>query len=179
MIDIELRHHRELTGDARAALIDIYADVRAPLLHLPNYALTAFTERLDRHASEPGFEAVIGYDHGNPIGYAYGNTIRAGDRWWTRMIRPLPADVTDLPTLALKEIGVRAPWRGTGVARRIHDELLSGRTEPQITLMVNPAAGNGKVLALYETWGYEAVNEVQPSPQAPPLVAMIRPRVQI
>ncbi|MFH8386676.1 hypothetical protein ACH4E7_38075 [Kitasatospora sp. NPDC018058] len=40
--------------------------------------------------------------------------------------------------------------------------------------MVNPTAGDGKVLALYESWGYEAINEVQPNPDAPPLVAMIR-----
>lgn len=43
-----------------------------------------------------------------------------------------------------------------------------------MTLMVNPAAGNGKVLALYESWGYRAVNRVQPSPKAPPLIAMLR-----
>ncbi|MET8627424.1 GNAT family N-acetyltransferase [Kitasatospora sp. NPDC004669] len=178
MIDVELRHYRELTEEARTALIDVYADVRAPLLHLPNYALDTFTDRLDRHGSEPGFEAVIGYDHGEPVGYAYGNTIQDGDRWWTRMNRPMAAEVTSLPTLALKEIGVRAPWRGTGVARRIHEELLSDRTEPQVTLMVNPAAGNGKVVSLYETWGYKAVNEVQPSPEAPPLVAMVRPRLE-
>ncbi|MFF3067508.1 GNAT family N-acetyltransferase [Kitasatospora sp. NPDC057936] len=176
MIDIELQHYRELTEEARTRLIEAYADVRAPLLHLPNYRVAAFAERLGRHASEPGFELVLGYAGEVPIGYAYGNTIEEGDRWWTRMIKPLPAEVAALPTLALKEIGVRTQWRGTGVARRIHDELLSGRTEPQVTLMVNPAAGDGKVLALYETWGYEAINEVQPSPQAPPLVAMIRPR---
>jgi hypothetical protein len=37
----------------------VYAEVRAPLLHLPNYAVTAFGERLDRHGTEPGFTAVI------------------------------------------------------------------------------------------------------------------------
>ncbi|MDH6129566.1 hypothetical protein [Kitasatospora sp. GP82] len=90
------------------------------------------------------------------------------------MAEPMPQKIITSPTLALKELGVRGPWRGTGVARRIHDELLAGRGEDRMTLMVNPAAGDGKVLALYKSWGYEAVNRVQPSPDAPPLIAVIR-----
>ncbi|GAB2835481.1 hypothetical protein GCM10027091_77070 [Streptomyces daliensis] len=52
-----------------------------PLLHLPNYAVTAFGERLDRHGTEPGFTAVLAYSDGHPVGYAYGNTIEHGDRY--------------------------------------------------------------------------------------------------
>ncbi|GAB2720291.1 GNAT family N-acetyltransferase [Kitasatospora kifunensis] len=167
-------HHYQVISAVRQTLIDLYADVRAPLLHLPNYAVSTFAERLGRHGTEPGFEAVVGYDQGHAVGYVYGNTIRFGDRWWTRMARPLGEEITAEPTLALKELGVRIPWRGTGAARRIHDELLAGRAERRVTLMVNPAAGDGKVLALYQSWGYEAVNEVRPSPEAPPLVAMLR-----
>ncbi|MBV6701255.1 GNAT family N-acetyltransferase [Kitasatospora aureofaciens] len=174
MTEIVLRQHHELTASVRRTLLDLYADVRAPLLHMPNYAVQTFAERLDRHGGEPGFEAVVGYDRGEPVGYAYGNTIESGDRWWTRMAKPMTPEVTADPTFALKELGVRIPWRGTGIARSIHEELAGGRAEERITLMVNPAAGDGKVLALYEAWGYEAVNEVQPNPDAPPLVAMIR-----
>ncbi|MGW7584446.1 GNAT family N-acetyltransferase [Kitasatospora sp. NPDC054768] len=174
MTEPDLHHFTELTPLARQTLIDLYADVRAPLLHLPNYAVTTFAERLDRHGGEPGFEAVIGYDENEPIGYAYGNTILSGDRWWTRMPKPMAPELTADPVFALKELGVRTPWRGTGAARRIHEELAGNRPEERITLMVNPAAGDGKVLALYEAWGYTAVNEVQPNPDAPPLVAMIR-----
>lgn len=137
MTEIELRRYRKLDQPARQTLIDLYADVRAPLLHLPNYAVATFAERLDRHASEPGFEVVVAYDQDQPAGYAYGNTIEGGDRWWTRMAKPLPAEITATPALALKEIGVRIPWRGTGLARRIHDCLVAGRTEKHVTLMVN------------------------------------------
>ncbi|MGV9264217.1 GNAT family N-acetyltransferase [Kitasatospora sp. NPDC003701] len=148
--------------------------MRAPLLHLPNYAVPTFAERLDRHGTEPGFEAVVGYDGTEPIGYAYGNTIESGDRWWARTANPMRPELTAEPTFVLKELGVRSPWRGTGAARRIHEELARGRGEERITLMVNPAAGGGKVLAVYEAWGYEAVSEVRPHPEAPPLVAMVR-----
>ncbi len=64
---IELRTFTDLElipGD----VIDVYAEVRAPLLHLPNYAVTAFGERLDRHRADL---RCISY---------YGNRIEHGDR---------------------------------------------------------------------------------------------------
>ncbi|MEV7121806.1 GNAT family N-acetyltransferase [Kitasatospora griseola] len=173
---VELRHYTDLTPDARQDLLDVYAVVRAPLLHLANYRVEAFAERLDRHATEPGFEAVIAYDGTAAIGYAYGNTLTADDRYWKRMTEPLPHGFTEVSTLVIKEIGLRTPWRGTGIARRIHDDLLAGRTEERVTLMVNPLAGDGKVQSLYESWGYEAINNQQPSPESPRLTAMVRVR---
>ncbi|GGT29122.1 GNAT family N-acetyltransferase [Streptomyces chromofuscus] len=171
---IELRKYTTL-DDVRGDLIDVYAEVRAPLLHLPNYAVTAFGERLDRHGDEPGFVAILAYVDGQPIGYAYANTIERGDRYWQRTT-PAPADeYTERPAAALKEIGVGPAWRGTGTARRIHDALLLTREEPFVTLMVNPAAGDGKVHALYRSWGYEDIGQSQPSPASPLLTVMVRP----
>ncbi|MEU2950920.1 GNAT family N-acetyltransferase [Streptomyces xanthochromogenes] len=170
---IELRHHTDITP-VRQTLLDVYGDVRAPLLHLPHYAVDAFAERLDRHAAEPGFETVVAYDHGDAVGYAYCNTVEPGNRWWKRMNPPLPEHLTAAPAVALKEIMVRVPWRGTGTALRIHNELLAHRPEQRVSLLVNPAAGDGKVQRLYETWGYETVSAQQPSPGSPPLAAMIR-----
>lgn len=69
---------------------------------------------------------------------------------------------------------MRIPWRGTGIARRIHDALLADRSEPYVTLMVNPLAGEGKVHRLYESWGYEDLGRSQPSPASPVLTAMVR-----
>ncbi|WP_405810369.1 GNAT family N-acetyltransferase [Streptomyces sp. NBC_01520] len=170
---IELRTFTGL-DTIRGDLLDVYADVRAPLLHLPNYAVTAFGERIDRHSAEPGFMAVLAYVEDQPVGYAYGNTIAHGDRYWQR-IRPAPAEkYTARPAVALKEIGVRAARRKTGAARRIHDALLAARDEPFVTLMVNPAAGDGRVHALYESWGYEDIGRSQPSPASPVLTVMIR-----
>ncbi|GGQ70290.1 GNAT family N-acetyltransferase [Kitasatospora griseola] len=173
---VELRHLTALTAQARQDLLDVYADVRAPLLQLANYRVEAFVERLDRHLADPGFGLVLGYRGGFPVGYAYGNTVDADDRYWARMAEPLPDGFTDAPVLALKEIGVRAAWRGTGTARRIHDELLAHRTESRVTLMVNPLAGDGKVRTLYGTWGYRAFNSQRAAPDSPRLTVMVRPR---
>ncbi|AZM94050.1 GNAT family N-acetyltransferase [Streptomyces sp. W1SF4] len=169
-----LRRFTELE-EARDPLLTAYADVRAPLLHLPNYAVPTVAERLDRYGRTSGFTAVLAFDaEDRPVGYAYGNTVEAGDLWWTR-IGDLTGAYTRSPTLAVREIGVTTPHRGTGLARRIHDALLADRAERYASLMVNPAAGEGKVLRLYESWGYEPIAPVRPSPDSPVLTAMVRP----
>lgn len=170
---IELRTFTDLEP-IRGDVIDVYAEVRAPLLHLPNYAVTAFGERLDRHGADPGFTAVIAYADGLPVGYAYGNRIEHGDRYWQRTAPEPAQEYTSRPAMALKEIGVRELWRKTGTARRMHDAFLAAREEPYVTLMVNPAAGGGKVHALYRSWGYEDIGQSQPSPASPVLMVMIR-----
>ncbi|MFR9792923.1 N-acetyltransferase family protein [Streptomyces sp. MB22_4] len=170
---IDLRHFTALDA-VRGDLLSVYAEVRAPLLHLPNYAVTAFGERLDRHGSEPGFVAVLAYADDQPIGYAYANRIEHGDRYWQRTTPPPADQYTEQPAVALKEIGVSPAWRGTGTALRIHDALLLTREEPYVTLMVNRAAGDGKVHALYRSWGYEDIGQSQPSPASPLLTVMVR-----
>lgn len=172
-LGIELRHALEI-DPIRHELIEVYAEVRAAQLHQPHYSVERYSERLDRHAAEAGWEAVIAYQGDEPLGYAYVNTLQPEDRWWKRMTTPLPAGCTDIPTVALKEIMLRRPWRGTGLALRIHDELLAHRSEKQVSLLVNPQAGDGKVQALYQSWGYEAVSTQQPSADGPVLTAMLR-----
>ncbi|MFI0967616.1 GNAT family N-acetyltransferase [Streptomyces sp. NPDC021080] len=170
---IELRTFTALDA-IRGDLLDVYAEARAPLLHLPNYAVTAFGERLDRHSGEPGFTAVLAYVDGRPVGYAYGNTIEFGDRYWQRTSPTPEGRYTEQPAVALKEIGVSPRWRKTGTSRRIHDALLAVRDEPYVTLMVNSAAGHGKVHDLYRSWGYGDIGQSQPSLASPVLTVMIR-----
>jgi hypothetical protein len=171
--DIYLRHATVL-DDVWSVLIDVYAEVRADRLHEPHYSVERYGERLARHGSEPGWEAVIGFEGDEALGYAYVNTLTPDDRWWRRMTTSLPEGCAERTTVALKEIMVRVPWRGTGIARRIHDELLSGRAEEQVSLLVNPLAGDGKVKGLYESWGYREISAQQPAADGPVLAAMLR-----
>ncbi|MFI0858142.1 hypothetical protein ACH4TX_43160 [Streptomyces sp. NPDC021098] len=89
-------------------LMGVYKECWAHKVHLPHYAPEAFGERLHRHAVEPGWEAVVAYDAGEPVGYLYANRLDgAEDRWWRRT-RPEPgADITGAPTVAVKEMMVR------------------------------------------------------------------------
>ncbi|MET9881438.1 GNAT family N-acetyltransferase [Actinacidiphila glaucinigra] len=161
----------------RGDLMAVYAEVRADLLHLPNYALSAFTERLDRHGEAPGFMAVLAYaDDGEPVGYAYAHTVEHGDVWWARVSPAVGREYTAVSAVAVKELGVRVPWRKTGTARRAHDALLAAFPGvPWASLMVNPAAGEGKVQGLYESWGYWRIGACRPSAQSPVLAMMVRP----
>jgi hypothetical protein len=86
---IELRFFKQL-APARDDLIAVYSDVRAELLHLPNYAVPAFTERLDRHANAPGWAAVLAYtDDGEAVGYARRRT-ETGRRGRSAALRVTP-----------------------------------------------------------------------------------------
>lgn len=173
---VSRRHHTSCTRQVREVLGDLWCQVRADLLDHPNYRLEVFLDRLDRHGAEPGWAAVVAHDQesGIPVGYAYGNTVTPGDRWWMRMSTPAPTRYTAKDAIAVKEIGVIPEWRGIGVSRQMHDELLRMRDEAHATLMVNPAAGDGKVMRLYEGWGYQEIGVVQPSPDSPWLVCMAR-----
>ncbi|MFE3582267.1 N-acetyltransferase [Streptomyces vinaceus] len=175
---LDLRHVRDV-ADVRQTIIDIHLEVRCQDFGLtaPFYSAERFGERLDGHASAAGWEAVIAYDQGEPAGFAYGVPLGPTSRWWTAMITPLPdgyAEESGRRTFALNEIVVRKNWRGTGAARRIHDELLSGRGEERVTLLVNPLPSDGKVPVLYEGWGYETIGQQQPFSDSPVFTAMTR-----
>jgi hypothetical protein len=101
---IALRHSTVI-DDVWSTLIEVYADVRADQLHLPHYSVERF---------DPAWEVVIGYDQAEPVGFAYANMLTSDDRWWRRMTTPLPAGCTGTPTVAVKEIMLRKPWRGQG-----------------------------------------------------------------
>ncbi|MET9598561.1 GNAT family N-acetyltransferase [Streptomyces sp. NPDC006459] len=172
---VRISLYEALTPDLRGAIAAVYAQVRADVLSHPNYRVDVFLERLDRHAAEAGWAVAVAYGpDGTQVGYAYANTVGPGDRWWKRMAVPVPPRFTARGTAAVKEIGVVPAHRGVGLARRMHDVLLDGRAEPYTTLMVNPAAGNGKVMRLYEGWGYREIGAVQPSADGPWLVCMGR-----
>jgi GNAT superfamily N-acetyltransferase len=177
-VNLELRHHTDLEL-VRQAIVDIHVEVRQRDLGLtgPFYSAERFSERLTAHRSNPGWEAVIAYDGNEPAGFAYATPLGPTTRWWSSMTTPLPDGYTvetGKRTLALNEIVVRRPWRGTGLAHRIHEELLAGKEEERVTLLVNPKAGDGKVQAVYERWGYEKIGEQQPFADSPVFAAMMR-----
>ncbi|MFF1416584.1 GNAT family N-acetyltransferase [Streptomyces sp. NPDC058280] len=152
----------------RHTLLDVYAEVYAREIAAdPFFSVERFDERLTGHASGAGWTCVLGEVAGEPVGYAYGATVRPGG-WWGGLVTPADPDLIaedGRRTLGLFEIMLRAPWRGQGIAHGIHDELMSQRSEERAALTVEQA--HPKVRALYESWGYRKVGEIQPTDDSP------------
>jgi ribosomal protein S18 acetylase RimI-like enzyme len=92
---------------------------------------------------QPGFVLAEARHGGYLIGYATGLPLRPSTDWWRRLTAPLPPAVTEEHqgrTFALTELLVRASWRRQGIARELHDLILTKRTEERATLTVSPTA---------------------------------------
>jgi len=175
--DLTLTHYRrDKLEEIRPTLIGIYAEVYAKeIINDPFLSAERFAERLQGHTAAPNWEAVAGEVDGQVAGYAYGYTLRAGKSWWTALRTPVDDSLTEETghrTFGLAEIMVKEPWRKTGTAQAIHDELLAARPEERAALLVDP--DHPRVRALYERWGYEWFGKVRPFPDAPFYDAMIK-----
>jgi GNAT superfamily N-acetyltransferase len=176
MAELVLRRVQQAQLDeVRPVLLDVFAEVYADRQGDPFFSVERFDQRLTGHAGRNSWEAVIGYDKGAPVGYAYAAALQPGARWWMHQLEPLPEGFTEETgsrTLALFEVIVREPMRGGGVAHRIHEELLSGRPEERVTLLVDPR--KAEVMSMYETWGYENIGPQKPFPDSPLYATMVR-----
>ncbi|QNE18204.1 GNAT family N-acetyltransferase [Kribbella qitaiheensis] len=175
--DISLvRYGNDQLASIRPTLVSLYAEVyEMEAAEDVFFSIDRFESRLRGHAGRPGWEAVVAFDGGEAAGYAYASPLKADTGWWGHMLQPLPVnDVVETGhrTLALFELMIRDPWRGTGLAKQIHEALLEGRPEERVTLLVEKT--HPKVEALYESWGYHNIGDQQPFPDAPIYATMLR-----
>ncbi|GAA2467549.1 GNAT family N-acetyltransferase [Streptomyces mauvecolor] len=180
MTGIDIRHydHRH-AAELRPLLLDVYAEVYAEAAKTDPFAtVDRFAQGLDAWSRREGWTCTVGYDsdrNGEAVGYAYGAPLRADSPWWGGLLTAVPADVvaeTGTRTYALSELMVRLPWRGTGIARQLHDALLADRGEERATLLVDQS--HPKVHALYESWGWTTLGDLRPRmPDAPLMHAML------
>ncbi|MGA4844582.1 GNAT family N-acetyltransferase [Streptomyces sp. G45] len=170
----DVRHYGHAhAASIRELLLDVHDEVYEGVDD-PLAPREAFARFVDGWSGKEGFACVVAYDEDEPVGYAYGAPLTSATTWWTKVVPAPPPEFTaetGLRTFALSELMVRTPWRGTGASRLIHDELLCGRPEDRVTLLVHK--DHVKVRALYEGWGYELVGEVVPFDGAPVLCTMV------
>ncbi|MFV2113550.1 GNAT family N-acetyltransferase [Micromonospora sp. LOL_025] len=79
------------------------------------------------------------------------------------MHEPIPTRFTDEDgkrTFAISELMVAPEWRGRGIAKSLHDELLAGRTEKRATLLAEP--DNTPAQAAYRSWRWRKVTKLRP-----------------
>jgi GNAT superfamily N-acetyltransferase len=156
-------------------LVEVYTEVYQRETETdPFFSAERFTDRLHKHAAAPRWGCALGDIEGEPVGYAYGFARTAAYRW-NGLQNGVPADQlaeTDTRTFALCEVMVREPWRGTGIAHTIHEELISHRIEERSHLLVDKE--HPRVRALYEQWGYRWMGTMQPFPDSPKYDSLIR-----
>lgn len=158
----------------RPVLEQLYAECYAADRDSPFFATERFLERLSDHAGA-GWEATVAYSRGTPAGYAYGCPLPVDTVWWDGTAPDSSMDSAREDghrTFAVLQLMVRAEWRGTGLARRLHDDLLGPRREKRATLLVESA--HTKVRQLYEQWGYTAVARSHPYRDGPTYDIMLR-----
>lgn len=175
-VDLRFDHYlRSQLHDVWPTLVELYREIYAAELAQPFFSVERFEERLRSHSSVPGWECVVGRVDDVAVGYAYGFPFRRGGGWsgLRTPVDPALTEETGNRTFALCEIMVREPWRKTGVAYAIHEELMGQRTEERAQLLVEPT--HPRVRALYERWGYTWVAKRQPFADSPVYDTMIRP----
>ncbi|WP_371580167.1 N-acetyltransferase family protein [Streptomyces sp. NBC_01314] len=171
-LDLRQYGHADAPG-IRVLLLDVHDEVYEGSDD-PLAGRDEFAKFVDHWSAHPGFACVVAYEGDQPVGYAYGAPLSSATTWWAKVTPALPevfTSETGTRTFALSELMVRAPWRGTGASRRIHDALLEGRPEERVTLLVH--WDHCKVRALYGGWGYRTVGETVPFEGAPKLCAAV------
>ena len=158
MID---HHDASQAAAMRDALIAVHLDARSDLADNPFYSARRFGERLDAYLTSSGFDLVTARIDGELVGYAFGGTLPAGTQWWrgAQVVDPDVTRETGERTFAVRELLVRRARQRRGYAHRLHDAILSVRTEQRATLLVrddNPARD------LYRRWGWQLVGHLQP-----------------
>jgi GNAT superfamily N-acetyltransferase len=148
-----------------AAYVEVYAHTGDEF-----FGEDRFRQQLAGHMRAPAWELVSADLDGELVGFIYGFTLPAATAWWRGLLTEVSPGFTEEDgrrTLAISEVLVRAPWRRQHVGRRLHDTLLSGRSEERATLLVEP--DNGPAQAAYAAWGWHKVAQLRPGWAGAPL----------
>ncbi|MDT3395081.1 GNAT family N-acetyltransferase [Streptomyces sp. B1866] len=152
-------------AEAEYAFTLVYADAFAepPYCQTPEDVASNF-RRFRAQVRKATFRAALARTaEGEPVGIAYGYPLSPATGWWDRLTTPVSDELRredGRRTFGLMELAVRAPWRRMGVARRMHDALLSGAAEERVLLNARPDVAAAQ--AAYRAWGYRKVGEAHP-----------------
>jgi hypothetical protein len=143
------------------------------------HTIDAFMRRFDAYARWEGFDLVVAWLDGEPVGQAWGwplDRARGAD-WWEGLIKePEPGFTAEdgKRTFALSEIMVCQQHTGQHIAHAMHDELLNGRDEARAVVLVDPADDQAYRVCL--RWGWRTVGQLRPRwPGAPLFDVLVQP----
>jgi len=156
MIDkVSVRHYDADTAAVQDELIALYEAVWLTGWkdNDPFFSLERFVDRLGKHLAAPGFELVTARLDDPLIGYVYGCSRAREDKF------------------IVCELMVSPAYQRQGIARRLHDELLDGRSEQTAQLLVEK--DNHPAQAAYRSWGWHKAGDLQPFADAPNYDVMV------
>lgn len=161
---------------ATSVIVPLYQACNPDLAQQPFHSTARFAERLHAYTCGDGFDLYLATDPdtGQTLGQIFGYALPPDARWWDGLITGVPSGFTDEDgrrTFAINEIMVRPEHRRRGIARALHDHLLTHRGEQRATLLVEP--DNTPARTAYLRWGWRDVTRLQPFPDAPLYHAMI------
>lgn len=161
------------TGEAARSLAQVVSGLYEAVFSLPPFNgdeaefanqrtyYPALTER-------PGFRLTTARADDYYVGFGYGYLLSADTRWWQGLAEPVSDELareTGHRTFAVIDYGVLPGWRGHGIGRAIHDELLGGSGAERATLSVQPKAEETQ--AIYRRWGWRKVSSIEMDPPIP------------
>lgn len=161
------------SGEAARLLASAVCDLYEAVFSLPPFngdeeEFAYIRRSYPKLAQRPGFWLTTARTAKELIGFGYGYPLQADTRWWHGLTEPVSDELareTGHRTFALIDYGVLPAWRGHGVGRMIHDELLGGSGAERATLSVQPKAEQTQ--AIYRRWGWRKVASIKMDPPVP------------
>jgi GNAT superfamily N-acetyltransferase len=184
MLELNLAPYtRETAGGLFEIATEIYVEIYSePLFeNNPFFSESAFRQRYSIALEQPRFELLVARFEGREVGYMYGYALQSEADWWDavewskEVLASLPDGYTSEDgnrTVVIPEILVKLPWRRMGVARSLHDEFLSRRSERRAGLCVLP--NNFAAKSAYLKWGWNTVGMVRRVPESPLYECMVK-----
>ena len=160
-------------GDEARTLCGIVSDMYRAVFSLPPFSGDD-AEFANQRSTFPGFTTRAGFRLAMAraedayAGFGYGFLLSADTDWWTGLAEPVSAEFAREDghrTFALINYGVLPGWRGRGLGRAIHDDLLGGSGAQRATLSVQPKATETQ--AIYRQWGWRKVSYREMDPPVP------------
>ena len=160
-------------GDDARRLADVVCGLYQAVFSLPPFSGDAaeFANQRSYYpamTTRPGFRLTTARAGDEHVGFGYGFLLPADTRWWSGLADPVSEEFAredDTRTFALIDYGVLPAWRGRGVGRAIHDELLAGSGARRATLSVQPKAVQTQ--EIYRRWGWRKVSSRKMDPPVP------------
>jgi ribosomal protein S18 acetylase RimI-like enzyme len=162
-------------SDSARSLVAEVSGLYAAVFGLPPFnagddAIADQRDSFPKLTGRPGFRLVLARlaGTGRYVGFGYGFLLPVGSTWWRGVVEPLNAAFTaetGKRTFAVIDYGVLPDFRGRGIGRLVHDELLGGSGAERGTLAVRPTATETQ--AIYRRWGWRRVGHEVMDPPVP------------